>query len=191
MGSKGLADERREFVRGDNGVVEGHDVGLDLLAELAVIDPEHDDLADGRVFVESVLDLDRIDVLATSDDEISAAARKEEQPVLDAAEVAGSEPSARSDRVGGRLRVVPVAGRDHRAAQHDVADLAVWERVVVIVVDREVAGRDRRTDRLRVFSEHVVARRGGEARTLGQAVPDAHGTLGVGERLAARPQKLR
>ena len=191
MGSKGLADERSEFVRGDIGVVEGHDVGLDLLAELAVIDPEHDDLADGRVFVEPVLDLDRIDVLATSDDEIGAAARKEEQPVLDAAEVAGSEPTARSDRVGGRLRVVPVAGCDHRAAQHDVADLAVGERVVVVVVDRKVAGRDRRTDRLRVLPEHVVARRGGEARTLGQAVPDAHGPLGVGERLTARPQKLR
>ena len=102
-GKRGSADERGEFVRGDIGVVEGHDVGLDLLAEFAVIDPEHDDLADGRVFVEPVLDLDRIDVLATSDDEIGAAARKEEQPVLDAAEVAGSEPSARSDRVGGRL----------------------------------------------------------------------------------------
>ena len=75
VGSKGLADERRKFVRGDNGVVEGHDVGLDLLAELAVIDPEHDDLADGRVFVEPVLDLDWIDVLATSDDEIGAAAQ--------------------------------------------------------------------------------------------------------------------
>ena len=98
VGSEGLADERSEFVRGDIGVVEGHDVGLDLLAELAVIDPEYDDLADGRVFVEPVLDLDWIDVLATADDEIGAAACKEEQSVLDAAEVAGSEPAARSDR---------------------------------------------------------------------------------------------
>jgi len=156
-----------------------------------VIDSEHDDLADGRVFVEPVLDFDRIDVLATSDDEIGAAACEEEQPILDAAEVACPEPTARSDRVGRRLRIVPVAGRDHRTAQHDVADLAVREWVVVVVVDREVACRDRRTDRFWMLSEHVVARRGGEARTLGQAVPDAHGTLGVGERLAARPQKLR
>ena len=191
MGSEGRADERSEFIRGDIGVVEGHDVGLDLLAELAVIDPEYDDLADGRVFVEPVLDLDRIDVLATADDEIGAAACKEEQSVLDAAEVAGSEPAARSDRLGGRLRVVPVARCDHRAAQHHVANLAVGERVVVVVVDRKVACRDRRTDRLRIFPEHVVARRGGEARTLGQAVPDAHGPFGVGERLTARPQKLR
>ena len=49
---------------------------------------------------------------------------------VEAADVAGVQPAV-AQRLGGGLRVVPVAGHHHVAADHDLADLAGRQRAAL------------------------------------------------------------
>ena len=56
-----------------------------LVVLLGLVHAEHHDLTNGRVLVEPVLDLDGVDVLAPTDDQVGAATRQEQQTVFEAA----------------------------------------------------------------------------------------------------------
>src|SRR3954463_2072137 len=105
-------DHRRPLVRRERGRAEpAHrvvvelgagphdDHGLHLLAVDRVVDPVDRGLDDIGVLVEAVLDLERIDVLAAADDQITLARRDEQDAAVEAAEVAGADPATRADRL--------------------------------------------------------------------------------------------
>jgi hypothetical protein len=93
-----------------------------------VVDADDGGVLDVGVVDEPVLDLDRVDVLATPQDQVPHSALEVEPAVGDAAEVAGAVPAVVVERRGGGRRIVPVAQEHRRAAQVDLADLAVCER---------------------------------------------------------------
>ena len=77
----------------------GDDPGRDDLAVLGVGQADDGDLGDGRVVVEELLDLGRVDVLAAPDDQLLAPADDPVVAVVAAAgQVAGVEPAVGVDR---------------------------------------------------------------------------------------------
>src|SRR6266496_6026430 len=71
--------------------------------------PDDRRLGDGRVLVEDLLDLPRVDVVAAADDQVLLAVDDEEVTLLvDPAHIAGVDPAG-PDGVLGRLGPVPVA----------------------------------------------------------------------------------
>ena len=69
-----------------------HDEGLQPLAELLVLDPDHRHLDDRLVVGEQILDLAREDVLAAGDDHLVVAAVDEQPPLgVEVADVAAAE----------------------------------------------------------------------------------------------------
>ena len=66
-------------------------------------DSDHGALVDGRVLVEDLLDLARVDVVAAPDDQVFLAVDDEVVAVgVDPRQVAGAEPAV-ADRLGGRV----------------------------------------------------------------------------------------
>ena len=98
-----------------------HDEGLQALAELVVLDPDHRHLGDPVEVGEQVLDLAREDVLAAGDDHLVVAAVDEEAAVLvEVADVAAGEQAV--DRLF--VAAAGVALHLHLVADEDPADLA-------------------------------------------------------------------
>ena len=92
------------------------DPGAELLAVLLVGDADHLDVLDVGVGVEELLDLARVDVLAAADHHVLDPADDVAVAVLaHLGEVAGVHPAVGVDRLGGLLRLVPVA-EHHRVA---------------------------------------------------------------------------
>ena len=71
---------------------------------------------------EHVLDLRGIDVLASTDDHVTQAAARDDQPTRRAemAEIPGPQPALPVERRGGLFRLVVVALHDHGAAHLDL-----------------------------------------------------------------------
>src|SRR3954451_22608266 len=108
-------------------IAGGNDERDDLLAPAFRRHAGDGDLRDGRVVLERRLDLARVDVEPTADDELLAAAGDLEAPVLvvEPAEVAGAKPAVAGERLGRRVRPAPVAVEDLRTADEDLAIGAV------------------------------------------------------------------
>src|SRR3954453_23601015 len=104
-----------------------HDERDDLLAPALGRHAGDRDLGDGRMVLERRLDLPGINVEPAADDELLRAPGDLEAavPVVDPAEVAGAEPAVAGQRLRRRLGPVPVAVEDLRAADEDLAVLAV------------------------------------------------------------------
>src|SRR3954470_14046828 len=100
---------------------ERNDDGADLLAELLVRYADHRRLGHPRMSLETVLDLDRVDVLAAAQDEVGAPGGQVEKPVPELPKVAAVQPSAAVDDGTRRLVVAPVAEHDEWPADADLA----------------------------------------------------------------------
>ena len=97
------------------------DEGLQPLAELLVLDPDHRDLDHRLVVGEQVLDLAREDVLAAGDDHLVVAAVDEEAPAgVEVADVAAAEQPV--DHLLAAAAGVALEG--HLVADEDPPDLA-------------------------------------------------------------------
>ncbi len=123
---------------------EGHE-GHDVLAEDRVLDADHGHLVDGRVRLDGVLDVGRVDVVAAPDDDVLAPPDDVEVAVLvEAAEVAGDQPavdpgpwpwppgrrSTRAGRPGIRIRTWPTSpAATGRPVVVDADDLGRWQRL--------------------------------------------------------------
>ena len=121
------------------------------------------------MLVQHLLDLARVDVVAAADDHVFLAVDDEEVAVLvHRGHVAGVEPAALHDLLGG-VRAAQVALHDVVAADHDLADLALRDLVVVVVDDLHLDALDRRPDRARLAVAVGVVE-GRHRRRLGQPV---------------------
>src|SRR3954449_2358715 len=108
-------------------VARRHDERDDLLAPALRRHARDRDLLHPGVVLQGRLDLARVDVEPAADDELLRAPGDLEAavPVVDPAEVPGAEPAVVRERVGRRVGPVPVAVEDLRAADEDLAVLAV------------------------------------------------------------------
>src|SRR3954447_10046380 len=89
-----LPDVLAQLLLGDLLALLQRDRRADLLAQLGMRHPDHGRLAHRGVLVEDLLDLARIDVVATADDHVLLAVDDEEVAVLvDLCHVAGVEPA--------------------------------------------------------------------------------------------------
>src|SRR5438477_10733010 len=99
---------RRHLVGGEGGAypvthgvgidrcpVAPHDHGGNLLTEHLVLDADYARVGDVRMLDETVLDLDRIDVLSTADDHVPHPALEEQHAVLEMTVVTGAVPALR------------------------------------------------------------------------------------------------
>src|SRR6185436_8039603 len=112
----------------------------DGLAPLLVRNADHGDVLNPRVGADDALDLGRIDVLAAADDHVALAIHQVIEAVLVASrEVAHRAPGA-PERLGGALRVVPVAAEGVRRPRVELADLTVRNVLAVRVVQPDRAG---------------------------------------------------
>src|SRR5262249_6385683 len=141
----------------------------DLLAQHRVRDADHGGLGDGRVLVQDLLDLPRVDVVAAPDDQVFAPVDDEvEAVVVDPGQVTAAEPAVR-DRLGGGPGLPPVPLHDVVAADHDPADLAGPHVPAELVDEAELDAADRGADRPGPAGPVRVVE-GGDRRGLGQAV---------------------
>ncbi len=126
------------------------DRGDHFLAEVGVLDPDTGDLGDRRVLVEGLLDLPRVDVVATADDHLLLAVDDEEVAVLiDPRHVAGEQPAV-PHHLRGRVRAIPVALHHGVAPDRDLADLSGGQVVAVVVDDLHLDASDGGPDRARL-----------------------------------------
>ena len=130
-----VAGEVHAAVRLDLGIgrriggVAGDDHRQRGLTPCRVRHADERDLGDLGVRGQDVLHLGAVDVLAARDDHVLLAVDHVEVAVLVLPdEVAGVEPAA-AEGLGGLVRLVPVLLHHHRAAIHDLADLALRDVV--------------------------------------------------------------
>ncbi len=113
--------------------------------------------------------------------------QREEALGVEAADVAGVQPPA-AQRLGGGLRLVPVAGHHHVATHDDLAGLAGRERVVGIVDDAHLDVGARHADAVHVLTPPRIAAVGVVG--LGQR-GDGHRRLALPVDLGeARPEQV-
>src|ERR1035437_5554886 len=109
------------------------DHGAHLLTALRIRYADHRHLRDRRVPHQDLLDLTRVDVETTPDDQVLLPGHDRDEPVgVLLSDVAGAEPAV-DDRLRGRLRVVEVTGEHVVAADHDLAEPAVGEQLDPVV----------------------------------------------------------
>src|ERR1700691_3105341 len=118
--------EGNHFGRVDAGPVPWHDDGPHGLAPPLIRDADHGDLGEIRVGGEDILDLCRIDVLASGDDQVlSPVDEVDPTLVVQVPEVAGAQPAVLGERGGCLLRPVPVACEVLFRAGPDLTNLAL------------------------------------------------------------------
>src|SRR5919106_449367 len=173
-----------------------HDECDHCLAPPGVRLADHRHLGDRRVAQQHLLDLARVDVGATRDDQfLGAIAQRQKTVAVDRADVAGVQPAA-AQRRGARFGVAPIPAHHAVAAHQDLADLARGERPIVLVRDHDLDHRLRRADRgeaLRVAGVRDIGMRplvqGGKAHRalalavdLGEAIAEhVVGAIEIGE----------
>ncbi len=144
------------------------------------------------VALDRELEVLRIEIAATHDQQVLNAAGHEEFAVVDEAEIAGAQPdgAVALDEAGGRrIGAPPVAGRDARAAHEDLADRAGGQRRAALAFDdRDLVAARRRAARHqrgagRVGQHAPALQRGGieAGRARAASAPDAgHVERGLG-----------
>ena len=135
-----VAAERNEFGFGGGGTVALHHQRLRRLAPALVRHADDGAFEHGRVLVEHVLDVGGADVLAArNDDVLFAVDDVDVVELIPHGEVAGME-IAVPNRLGGLLRLLPIALEHDVGAGTDLADgLAILRhRVAVVVQNLEV-----------------------------------------------------
>src|ERR1035437_5734072 len=169
VGRNPLLDEGDQLLGIDGLARLGRDHGVDLLAEFLVGHPDDGGLGHLGMHVDDLLDLARVDVEAAADDQLLLAIDDEEEAfVVDVADVTAVEPAV-LDRLGGGLRLVPVAVHDVVALDHDLAALALRDLLVVLVEDLDVDSPDRLADGADLLAGLQLVEGGGGA-GLGEAV---------------------
>src|SRR4051794_3046841 len=134
-----------------------------------MFDADDRSLCDRRMLVEHLLDLARIHVVATADDEVLLAVDDRVVAVrVPCCDVTGAEPAI-GDRLGRRVGAVPVALHDVLAADSDLAWVADGYLVAVVVEQPQLAAPDGEPDGAGLaFVTGLVER--GDRRGLGKAV---------------------
>src|SRR5450756_1251225 len=103
--------------------------GAHLLTALLIRYADHRHLRDRRVPHQDLLDLTRVDVETTPDDQVLLPVHDGDEPVgVLLSDVAGAKPAV-DQRLRGHLRVVEVTGEHVVAADHDLAEPAVGEQL--------------------------------------------------------------
>jgi hypothetical protein len=127
-----------EFVdRRRCGAVGGHHERHHRLTPLGVGPADDRHLPHAGVAQQRLFDLAGVDVHPAADDQVLRPVAQREVAVdVEAADVAGVQPPPATSRR--TRRGCPVAGHDHVAADHDLADLADRELVVVVVDDADL-----------------------------------------------------
>ena len=150
-----------------------------LFAPALVGHADHGDLAHLRHLIDDALDFGGGDILAAGDDHVLLAVGEiEEAVVVEIADVAAAEPVA-EERGCGLLGIFPVAARDLRAAQADLAVLAGREAVARIVADLDLDMGDRAAGRTDLFDLAAGLHESVAADGFGQAV--GVDVAGIGE----------
>ena len=152
------------------GAIGEHDDRDRLLAPALVAHADHRDFAHLRQLVDHALDLGGGDVLAAGDDHVLLAVGQVQEAVLvEIADVAGTEPVAEE---GGRgfFRILPVALRDFRPAQADLAILAGGKAVAGIVADFDLDMGNGAAGRADFFDLAARLHKGVAAAGFGQAI---------------------
>ena len=123
-------------------------------------DPDDRHLGHGRVLVQRLLDLPRVDVVPAADDQLLLPVDDEEVAVLiDPGQVPGAEPAV-GDGGCGRVRLAPVALHDVVAADRDLADLALRHVGAGVIDGAHLHPGDGGADRARLaLPVRVVERR--------------------------------
>src|SRR5438128_1967147 len=100
-----------------------------------MIDADDGGFCDIGMNLESLLDLDWVDVLSSAKDEVVAAGGQVKTSVQHPAHVAGAQPSSGKEDLRRRRRVAPIFEHHERTADVDLAFLAVRERLTVLAAD--------------------------------------------------------
>src|SRR5215469_1136480 len=187
-----LLRERDELRRGRAGTRLERDSGANLFPELRMGQPDHGDLRDGRMLVQDFLDLTRVHVVTAPDDEVLLAVDNVVVAVLVYPRHVSSAEPAVFDRLRGGIGLPPVALHHVVAADGDLADLALRNRLPFVVDEPHLHALDRRADRARLTDPiRVVERRNRRsfrqpvaleddaAELLLEAAQDLHGQRGT------------
>ncbi|CAB4964783.1 unannotated protein [freshwater metagenome] len=124
----------------DVGIGSNHDDRFYFLTKDVVVDADHGSLDNASHFLDAVFNLEWIDVLAATDDEIALARGDVDTATLDAAEIAGIEPATGKERFSIGRRVTPVLGHEEWAAHTDVSFAALGKFIALVVHDFHFAG---------------------------------------------------
>ena len=170
-----VAAEVADLRLGGAGARLEHDPGADLLAVLRVGDAEDLHLRDLGVAEQELLDLARIDVLATADQHVLDAADDVAVALgIDRGQVAGVHPAV-DDCRRGALGIVPVAEHHAVALGAQLARLADRHDGAVGVDDLDLQVRHHAADGRHALVHRVVdAALERHRRGLGHAVGDRH-----------------
>src|SRR5262245_16062264 len=140
-----------------------------VLAHQRILHADDGPLRDRGMRVQHLLDLARIDVEASADDQVLLALDDEEEAVLvEAPHVAGVEP-LRAYRPRGLVRVAIVPGHHVGTLHADLADLARRQRAVGVVLDRDRDSGNRRPHRADLADAREAVG-GNHRRGLGQPI---------------------
>src|SRR5215218_9277640 len=135
VASQVLAAETRHLLGGESRVIGHHD-GHHAFSELGVGKSDDGHLGHPGATFDHLLDLARVDVVATAYYELSGAPAYGEVAVLaDGAEIARGEPPVLVEALLGRIRPVPVAGEDVGPADFDLPDLPICQGLARLDID--------------------------------------------------------
>ncbi len=137
------------LVDGERRTGPQHQKGLDRLATVGVRDADHGDLGNLGDRRQNLLDLGRVDVESTRDNDFLLPVDDLEPALgIHPRDVAGEDPAILGQRPLGGLRVLPVAGEHLRAPHQQLTGFAHrhFPGVVVPVDDFRFGGRDGQPD---------------------------------------------
>ena len=157
VGGERLTTKRPHLVQFERHVRPDHHIGLDLLAQSAMVNSVDGALHDRRMHLQSGLDLARIDILAASEDQVAQPAGEEKLAALEAPIVSGLQPSTFQEGFVSGLGVLPVANHGERAAHADGTTLPLWKFGIVFVDDLERHRGHGHADAVGVRPKHLVA----------------------------------
>src|SRR5699024_3025283 len=151
------------------------------LAPLLVGPADHRDLDDVRMAGDRVLDLRAVDVLAAGDEHVLLTVHHVDEALgVHADQVPGVEPAA-FERLGGLVRLVPVARHHGGPPVHDLPDFARGDGFAEAVDDARADRRDDLAHRSELAQCVVPVHRAGDGAHLGLA--EHRAVEGLGERL--------
>src|ERR1700686_4958837 len=118
--------------------------GTDGLSPFLVGCADHSRLSDYRMFVKDVLDLGRVDVLASTDDHVlQTVADSQESIRIHPTEVTGMKPAFRIDCLGRRLGVAPVTAHHVGSTRENLAFDSGLRDGLAVALNQSHLGKER------------------------------------------------